>query len=285
MRVARLGALAAVAALSLLGAAAASAEVKSGNDLHNARYCEILELKGGPPDGRVVVWNTIGLNDCPAAKWDALDASQIAAENGDTLVIKNGPRHFLMDAARARTGKVRSFHGLRMRRVATIPIKSSSDLVRAAYTERTVDRTNTWHWRKGRRVYELLAPDGSNYLMQSYSQIVDPSQRIGDLKSLGKRLDLPAGWSYRSRVLKHALTLNAEGEATIVQDDLQNTYQRLPARPGPKPESHRVDLLGATKKVGGPSAGRRSRTRAPSPASRSGPATSTSSSRSAIPGP
>ncbi len=59
-------------------------------------------------------------------------------------------------------------------------------------------------------MYELLAPDGSTYVMQSYSQIIDPNLSIGQLKSLGDRLNLPQGWSYRSRVLKKDLFLKAK---------------------------------------------------------------------------
>lgn len=250
------GILAVAAILAGLAAVAvpAGAEQQSGNDLHDARYCEILELKGAPPDAKVVVWNTIGLNDCPAKWWDAFDAGSLAAELGDTFVVLNGPRHFLMDSAKARTGAVRSFHGKRMRRVATIPVDSFADLAQTPYAERTVDRVNTWHWNDGRRVYELLAPDGSTYLMQSYSQIVDPELTMGDLRSLGDRLDLPDGWRYRVRRLRQPLTLRASGSATIIQDDLKNTYQRLPAAEDHS-RRHRVDVSGVTRTVGSPQPG------------------------------
>jgi hypothetical protein len=61
--------------------------------------------------------------------------------------------------------------------------------------------------------------------MQSYAQIQDPGLTLAQLPRLGARLDLPPGWSYRTRVLRRALTLGADGRATILQDDLQNTYQ------------------------------------------------------------
>jgi hypothetical protein len=216
----------------------------------------VIELRGAIPDATVTVWNTIGLNDCPAAKWDALDAGALAAERGDAAVILNGPRHFLMDSATAKIGREHSFAGLRTRKVATIPIHTSADLIQAHYTERRIDRTNTWTYDRGRRVYELLAPDGSNYLMQSYSQIVDTEQTIRDLRSLDARIDLPQGWSFRSRRLKRDLTLTAKGHATIIQDDLQNTYQlEPPPRNAPKPKRHAVDVAGVTKTVGSPQPG------------------------------
>jgi hypothetical protein len=63
------------------------------------------------------------------------------------------------------------------------------------------------------------------YLMQAYSQIVDPTLTLGALRTLGSRLKLPAGWSYRTRKLRHDRSLRTAGDATIVQDELMNTYQ------------------------------------------------------------
>jgi len=78
----------------------------------------------------------------------------------------------------------------------------------------------------GREVYELLAPDGSIYVMQAYAQIVDPTLTASDLPGLGARLSLPAGWSYRARTLDAALVVDTPGMATVLQDELQNSYSR-----------------------------------------------------------
>ena len=246
-------ALAAVAALLAAAPAPAVAAQSTGLDLHDARYCEILELKRLPPDAKVVIWNTIGLNDCPQGWWDGFDATALAAELGDPYVVLNGPRHFLMDSAKARTGAIRRFHGERMRRVATLPIATFADLAQVPYAERTVTRTNTWHWKQGRKVYELLAPNGATYLMQAYSQIVDPTLTKAELGGLGSRLALPPGWSFRVRRLREPLTLRAAGSATILQDELKNTYQRLPASGHRK--AHDVAVSGTTKAVGVPAPG------------------------------
>jgi hypothetical protein len=233
--------------------AAASAKPVAGDDLHNARYCEILELRGAPPDAQVTVWNTIGFNDCPQDKWDAIDAGALATERGDAAVVKNGPRYFLMDAATAEIGETHTFGALKMRKVATIPIRSNAELAQTPYTERTIKRHNTWTWNAGRRVYELLAPDGSTYVMQSYSQIRDPQLSIGQLRGLGSRLQPPQGWEYRSVNLKRDLTLVAKRSATIVQDDLTNTYQLLPDNH--QTSSHDVHVTGMTRTTGAPAPG------------------------------
>jgi hypothetical protein len=186
--------------------------------LHDARYCEIIELKGAPPNATAVVWNTIGLNGCPAAWWDSVSVPGV--------VVKNGPRHFLMDSVTANPGRVRTFDGQRLRRVATIPIRSAAELAQTPYTDRTIERNNVWRWKRGRVVYELVGPGGDVYVMQSYSQIRDPKLTIRQLRSLGRRIDPPPGWRYRARRLRRALEVRAiGGQATIVQDELLNTYQ------------------------------------------------------------
>lgn len=217
MRRAALAALAAV--LTPFAAAPASAAPRELAGLHDARYCEIIELKGLPPKGVATVWNTIGLNKCPDAQWRAFEAGPLAKELGDTAVVLNGPRHFLMDSVTAEPGVQRSFHGLRMRKVATIAIRTAADLDQTPYTDRTILRDNVWSWRKGRTVFELVAPGGDTYVMQSYAQIKDPSLTLAKLGSLGRRLKLPAGWRYRTRTLTRTLdgqsgTLSVKGFAT-----------------------------------------------------------------------
>jgi len=96
----------------------------------------------------------------------------------------------------------------------------------------------------------VVAPGGDVYVMQAYAQILDPSLTIGKLRTLGRRLDLPAGWRYRTRRLTHELAVGASGTATIVQDELQNTYQLASAaRPAAKRRRHAVNIDGRTKMV------------------------------------
>jgi hypothetical protein len=239
-----LAALAAVASTTV-----AFGATRQGSGLHDTRYCEIIELRGAPPAATVTVWNTIGLNKCPAAQWDAFDAAGLARELGATFVVLNGPRHFLMDSATATTGGVRSFHGMRMRKVATIPIRTAADLDRTPYTDRTISRTNTWVWRKGRTVFELVAPGGDSYVMQSYAQIKDPALSLGKLGALGRRLQPPPGWRYRTRKLSQELVLTAKGRATILQDELQNTYQLATETRRGKRMRHVVSMTGRTRTV------------------------------------
>lgn len=218
----------AVAFFLTVALAASAASRRTAADIYGTRYCEVLELKGLPPTAQATVWNTIGFSHCPAAQWNALDPAAIAAARGDTAIVLNGPRYWLMDAASGRTGRSQVFGGLRFRQVATIPIRTNEELAQTPYSEHTIVRRNTWKWNKGRTIYELHAPGGATYVMQSYSQIKDPTESVNDLPGLGSRLQLPAGWRYGTRKLRQDLVLATHGRATVVQDELLNTYQREP---------------------------------------------------------
>jgi hypothetical protein len=228
------GALVVTASLSPAAGGAAtkpkSAKPKTTVRMFNDRYCEVLAVHGTFPDLLADVWNTYGLNNCPPGPWQALDAKGVATELGALAVRLNGPRYWLIDRASIRLapgmGQIHSFGSLRMREIAQVQVPITNGVPGLApYTETTVLRKNTFTWGQRRRIYELVSPDGSVYVMQAYSQIVDPALTLGALRGLGSRLRLPPGWSYRTRKLHHDLSLRTAGEATVVQDELMNTYQ------------------------------------------------------------
>jgi hypothetical protein len=182
-------------------------------------------LQGGSIEAQV--WGTQGLNDCPEAAWASVDPMAIRAEFGATAVVRNGPRHWLIDRAVAElpAGSPRLFGQLEMQQLATLTLAAGT-ISATPYGERIVRRTAEFEVRAGSEVYELVAPDGSVYVMQSYAQIVDATLSESDLPGLGARLTLPAGWTYRARTLEAPLLVRTPGEATVLQDELQNTYSR-----------------------------------------------------------
>lgn len=92
-------------------------------------------------------------------------------------------------------------------------------------------RTTVYVWDQGREVYELVVPSGATYVMQSYSLAVDPTLTEADLPMLGARLQLPEGWRYRARRIEEEWALEVDGEARVVQDELENSYQRVETSP------------------------------------------------------
>src|SRR6266700_2372270 len=72
-----------------------SAEPITG--LSGKRYGEVLLVTPGEAGPQAAVYNSFGLNDCPAELWSALDAQVIATENGAATALLNGPRYWLMN--------------------------------------------------------------------------------------------------------------------------------------------------------------------------------------------
>jgi haloalkane dehalogenase len=212
--------------------ASAMAGLTVREQVHGARYGEVLLVTGRLNRIEASVYNTLGLNDCPDDLWQALDAEAIKKEYQARAVILNGPRYFLMDTiAIADPGTdIFDFGGLQMRRLATVPLRLKTvlgGLHRQPYTEQAVRRTTVYVYDRGREVYELVAPDGTAYVMQSYSLAVDPALTEAQLPTLGARLQLPDGWHYRVRRLEEEWSLRVDGEAILVQDELENSYQRV----------------------------------------------------------
>jgi hypothetical protein len=191
------------------------------------RYCEVLLAFVESDAIEAEVWGTQGLNDCPEAAWVSIDPAAVRAEFGATAVVLNGPRHWVLDrfSGERPPGSPRLFGTLEMQQLAALTLAPGTTSS-VPYVERTVQRNAEFEFRAGSEIYELLAPDGAAYVMQSYAQIVDPSLSESDLPGLGARLALPDGWQYRARTLEAALVVSTPGEATVVQDDLQNTYSR-----------------------------------------------------------
>ncbi|MFN8027158.1 MAG: hypothetical protein U0W40_12610 [Acidimicrobiia bacterium] len=198
--------------------------------MYGGRYCEILLVHPGAADGvaGIVadVYNTYSLNDCPEAPWSALDMKAVAAAQQVPVALRNGPRFWLMD----RIDKepladkvITDFGGVEMIKLATVGLGSAVNP--APYSVHEVDRRTRFTFAKGRRVHELVAPDGTTYVMQTWSQQIDPTLSESDLASLGDRLQLPEGWTYRTRKLKAPLrVVTLDAPAHVLQDELMNSY-------------------------------------------------------------
>ena len=209
---------------------AENGSARTRDNMRGQRYGEVIVVRGGPFVFTGEVFNTLGLNDCPEPLWSALDPRALKKQFRAAAVVLNGPRYFVMDrSSLANPGRIETFGGLEARHLANVRITLPTILRgRAApYTESAVARTSEYLYRKGGRIYELLAPDGTRYVMQTYALVVDPDLTMADLKNLATRLRLPAGWQYRTRVLDRDLVLRAEGTAHVLQDDLENSYQRV----------------------------------------------------------
>jgi hypothetical protein len=198
--------------------------------LRGKRYCEVLVVTAEADSVVARVYGTFPINDCPPDAWAAVDTAAIAAERSAIAAVTNGPRFWLMDRIAkpdAAQRPIESFSGLEMREYATVDI-TELGLGAAPYTEIRVDRAAVFTFDAGSTVYEITSADGESYLMQSWSQQVDPTIDEEALATLGDRLALPDGWSYAPRVLETAITADSTGEpAGVIQDEFKNTYSLI----------------------------------------------------------
>lgn len=198
--------------------------------VRDARYCEIIPVKRDGFHFVATVYNTLGENDCPPAIWDTITEAEMKKRFDAFRVVLNGPRHFVMDriiaSGTTAEGKTIEAGGLKLTERATIDL-GLFDLRHEPYRERTILRDTHYVYEAGKPVFTLLAPDGERYAMQAYAQIVDKSLDYDELPKLGERLKLPQGWRYEVMVPKFDLVLGAKGEATVIQDNLEDTYQKI----------------------------------------------------------
>jgi hypothetical protein len=224
------------AAADSSAAASDSGRVSQGG-LRDYRYCEILVVHGTGDSIIGDVYNTIGLNDCPQSQWESIDPDSLRRALHASAIVMNGPRYMAMDSNSVGTpGPTVTFDSLQMHVVGQIllpPGSLAASRQQKPYVDHHIARNTRYVYLAGDSVYALVSPDGT-YVMQAYSQIVDPTFSHDDLATLGSRLKLPPRWSYRAVPLTSNLVVVPSNDtATITQDELQNSYQRIE---GPLPE-------------------------------------------------
>ena len=196
--------------------------------LSGKRYGEVLLVTPGEAGPQASVYNSFPLNDCPADLWSALDPKAIATENGVAAALLNGPRYWLMNAIeKTQQGPrlIKNFGGIEMLLQATVLLTAMNP---APYTANQVNRHTVFTFDAGEEIYELHDPAYRRWVMQTWSQIVDPNLSRADLPKLGERLKLPDGWTYQSRVLDSPLRIDTTTHAAqVLQDDLTNSYSLL----------------------------------------------------------
>lgn len=199
----------------------------------NARYCEVL-LANSEPDGRLRadVWVS-GPFGCPQADWEALDRDALASEFGAQAALLNGPRFWVLDTitnnSPPATPIFRQFGNLTMVLGASVLLPEGFEFGETSYQVNTVSRDTVFQYRTGREVYELTNPEGQRFRMQSFTRAIETDQLLGELASLGSRINLPDGWSFATRRITEDFDLpSVGGIAEVITDDFGNTYQRVP---------------------------------------------------------
>jgi hypothetical protein len=218
----------------------AKATVKKLENLRAMGYCEVFLIGGNPitKNLKAAVYNTSFLNNqanplqsCPADLWAKVDPEALKKQYNMLGVFKNGPRAWVNDWIELPIAPdITTLDGLQTHWFMTVDLPKDMEVGKkgsTAYKPTIGHRNSQMGFLKGQPVFILDDPEGTPWVMQALSQIVDPSVTYEQLAHLGDKLKLPAGWKFRVATLDKDLTIKAiHGDAWIVQDDLENTYDK-----------------------------------------------------------
>lgn len=229
----RPGLVAAFAALLVGPAAHAAAGSNDTTNLRDVRYCEIIPSVVGATTTTTYVYNTLTFSRCPRGQWSQITEGLVNREFGSQSAQLNGPRHWVMDEIHASGASTApetfTFGTIEMGLRAKIETPNGTPTVgNQFYVPNHVQRDTIWVYKAGQPIFTLTDPDGNEYVMQSFAQIADPSLMYRDLFDLAGALHLPDGWQYSARTITQDLELNSNGLATVINDDLGNSYQLNP---------------------------------------------------------
>lgn len=203
--------------------------------MHGKRYCEILLLDLQQDGLHAEVFNTYPLNDCPDDEWKAIDTAAVATAENVVFAAANGPRYWAMDSVvKSDMAEVfkKSFGGMDMNRYASVYVGTSPADLMLPYNPHAVNRKAAFTFNAGSTVFMLHDAEGKTYVMQSWSQQIDPQLSEQDLYTLNDRLQIPDGWTYDYKTLEEDFVVETLAEdAQVLGDDLRNTYSYVAIAP------------------------------------------------------
>lgn len=209
-----------LAATTTIGQAQQQTTPVTLTDTRDMRFCELLVID----DGFVDIYNTSGLNTCPADAWDGLDPVALAEQMGVDAIQKNGPHHWAMDSQTIGFGETKSFNGIEARWAARAPLASLGGSEGATpYKPFKTCKDQNMVYDAGQKVWEMRDTDGNAYILQAHEDEF-PIDTLDDLET--EMESLPEGWSFRERVLDRQLVLDLKATEcnTGIGDEFHQYY-------------------------------------------------------------
>jgi hypothetical protein len=194
-------------------------------DTRDMRFCEVLMID----DGKVNIYNTTGMSDCPEDAWSALDPAAMAKEMGVEGIQQNGPHFWVMDSQTLGLGETKTFNGIPARWAAEIPATYlSGSEGTAPYQPFRTCKTQKMVYDAGQKVWEMVDDKGQAWILQAH----EAQFTLDDLDTLGTQMrSLPDGWSWRTHTLDEQLVLDLKAADCNmgIGDEFHQYYTLVPA--------------------------------------------------------
>jgi hypothetical protein len=193
------------------------------------RFCGLGAFVGIGATQRAHVYTASSLEEITPESHEQIDPLRLARELEVDMCAVNGGRIWLMDEQDVQGGDVLDFHGVKMMYGGEMTGAEMMAQMQFAYRPSLIYRNSNWIWHAGTPVQLLRDPEGTVWVMQEYTQDIDPSLTLDTLDQVGRKLTtLPPGWTFETKVLTRDLSLDTgrcDGWAAIIRDDLHGTYQ------------------------------------------------------------
>ncbi len=197
-------------------------------DSRGLRFCGMGAFVGVGPAQRAHVYTAAAFPVTPETH-KQIDAKKLAGELGVDMCAVNSGRFWMMDEYEYTGGEVQDFHGVEMRWAGDMTGAEMVAQFDSAYAPSLIKRETDWIFHAGEPVYLLRDPAGTVWVLQEFTQEVDPSLEADNLDQLGgKYKSLPEGWKFETKILDEELSLDtgrAGGWAAIIRDEFGCTYQ------------------------------------------------------------
>ena len=197
-------------------------------DTRGLRFCGLGAFVGVGRTQRAHVYTAATFPVTPETH-KSIDPERLARELEVDMCAVNSGRFWMMDEYEYTGSDIVDFHGVEMRWAGDMTGAEMIAQFKSAYTPSLIYRNTDWIFHAGAPVYLLREPGGGVWVLQEFTQEVDPGLEADNLDRLGaKYKNLPEGWTFETKILDEELHLDtsrAGGWAAILRDEFGCTYQ------------------------------------------------------------
>ncbi len=210
-----------------------------------ARYCVVNILEYGFFGAEIHTYSSRKFSGCNEDAYHQLTEASIAAQMRTSFnvrqVIKGGFHNIVASRDLNPFTTPYIFLGeIRLQRHVILNVnylsyvykyitdsKFRRGLANSSYVPLSGNSPMQYLYNPGEQVHELVSPDGRVFTMTSYTDYLNSSLTLENLKDMGSLLNLPTGWQYRTRTIDKQIIVKTSAPAyefVGLFDEFSNYY-------------------------------------------------------------